>query len=191
MDHHPAKIILVTILVLPDDRGDFLRRPAQCGIEAATNVGVIAYRPAVRVMQACDGQADNRGAPHRARLERLEQNDEATGVLGFVGSDTDKCHFASEGIERVARREDRPVDSQHVELVAIGSAGVLHAHDGRRKRIGRGQRPAGRLPLLLRQRRVDEGVVGVGWNLERLSRRHPPKGVSRHVPIPSKEKSPP
>ena len=50
MNHDPAEIVLVPVVVLPDDRRDFLRRPAQGRIKAAADVGMIADRPAIDLL---------------------------------------------------------------------------------------------------------------------------------------------
>jgi hypothetical protein len=192
LDHRPLH---ACARLLPEDQS----RPF--GVAAfqvgATAVGDIGPRvPLVRDVDPGNRDpADTGVVSDLAGGDRLQQHGEPAEILRFLRHDPRAGRLVLEGLEVLQRVDDRLVEAQHIETIAVRACLVADFDDGAVGIAGITGLPLASLPGLEVQGRVDERIEGLGWDFQLLARLHFLEGISHgghslRDQMPKPEKSP-
>lgn len=164
---------------------------------AATAVGYIG--PRVPLLRDVDpGHCNSAYAGVMGDLaggDRLQEHGEPAEVSRLLGHGPIAGRLVLEGLEVLQRVDDRFVEAQDVEPLAVRACLVADFDDGAIGKAGIARLPLASLPGLKVQRSVDERVERLGRDFQLLPGPDLLEGISHanslpQVPMPRPEKSP-
>ena len=122
MNDDPPQVVFAQYIIGPDDRGDGFRTATNTGDDVLPNIRIETIRSVGRIMQPSNRESHSDGKADTVVTDWFLQDDKSPGVFLLIRHDAAKGDFASKGIQRILRIENRFIDSNDFKLLQIHAA---------------------------------------------------------------------